>query len=79
MSVRVTITDDYQIVIPEEARRALHIAPGDRLLLEVRNGCLVLVPEPRDYAEVLRGLHSEIWQGIEPQDYVQREREAWQE
>lgn len=77
MSVRVTVSDDYQIVIPEDARRALRITPGDRMVLEVRDGCLVLVPEPRDYAAILRGLHREIWQGIDPQEYVRREREAW--
>ncbi len=79
MATKVAITDDYQITIPEEARRVLRIAPGDRMLLEIRDGCIVLVPEPRDFAEFLRGLHSEIWQGIEAQDYVRREREAWQE
>jgi AbrB family looped-hinge helix DNA binding protein len=75
--VRVTVSDDFQIVIPEEARRTLEIVPGNRMVLEVRDDCLILVPEPRDYAAMLRGLHSEIWQGIEPQDYVRGEREAW--
>ncbi len=32
-----------------------------------------------DYGERLRGLHREIWDDVDPQVYVQREREAWRE
>jgi hypothetical protein len=45
----------------------------------VRGGHVMLRPEPHDYSTHLRGLHREIWEGIEPQDYVQRERKPWVE
>ena len=46
--------------------------------VELRDGYAVLLPEPRDYSQRLRGLHREVWEGVEPQEYVRQEREAWQ-
>jgi hypothetical protein len=37
----------------------------------------VLVPDPRRIVARLRGLHREIWQGIDPNEYVQNERNSW--
>ena len=79
MGVRVKVSERYQIVVPAAVRQQLRIERGDHLLMEVRDGYVVLLPEPRNYAERLRGLHREIWEGIEPQEYVRREREAWTE
>jgi len=53
--------------------------PGDYLLLDVRDGYVILMPEPRDYGQHLTGLHREIWEGVDPQEYLRREREAAQE
>jgi hypothetical protein len=36
------------------------------------------MPEPPDYARRLRGLHREVWEGIDVDEYVRREREAWE-
>jgi hypothetical protein len=45
--------------------------------VELRGGYAVLLPEPQDYSQRLRGLHREIWEGVEPQEYVRQERDAW--
>jgi AbrB family looped-hinge helix DNA binding protein len=74
---RVKVNNKHQIAVPAAVRKELHIESGDHLLMEVRNGYIVLMPEPRAYSQHLRGLHREIWEGIEPQEYVQREREDW--
>ncbi len=79
MALRVKVNDKHQTTIPAAVRKELHIESGDHLLMEVRSGHAVLMPEPRDYSQHLRGLHREIWEGVEPQEYVQREREAWTE
>ncbi len=79
MAVRVRVSSKHQIAVPATVRRSLRIRSGDHLLVEVRGGHVVLTPEPRDYPEHLRGLHRDVWEGIEPQEYVRREREAWQE
>jgi AbrB family looped-hinge helix DNA binding protein len=67
----------YQITIPKSVREKLKIKAGDRLLLDVQDGIIILIPEPRSYADYLQGLHSEIWKGTDAQEYVNAEREAW--
>jgi AbrB family looped-hinge helix DNA binding protein len=78
MAVRVQVTEDGRVSVPEHARRQLHIEPGDTLLADVRDGALVLTPEPGDYVARLRGLHSDVWQGVDPDAYLKAERDAWQ-
>lgn len=78
MAVRVKVSNKNQIAVPAEVRKKLHIKSGDYLLVDIRGNYVVLVPEPQDYSQRLRGLHREIWEGIEPQEHFQEEREAWQ-
>ena len=77
MVTRVKVSSRYQIAVPAEVRKKLSIRRGDHLLAEVRDGLILLVPEPRDYSRHLRGLHREVWEGVDAQAYVQQEREAW--
>jgi len=79
MTTRVKVSSKNQIAIPAAVRRKLQIKGGDHLLVDVRDGYLILIPEPRDYSQRLHGLHREVWDGIEPQEYVRQEREAWHE
>lgn len=67
----------YQIIIPRIARKRLNINPGDRLLFDVQAGIIVLIPRPKNYTKYLQGLHTEIWKGINAQNYLAGEREAW--
>ena len=78
MAVRVKVSKKHQIQVPSEIRKQLGIKSGDELLVEVRGSYAVLLPEPRVYTERLRGLHREVWDGVEPQEHVRRERQAWQ-
>ena len=75
MATRVTVSGDFRIEVPDEAREQLHLKAGDRLLVDVRDGSIVLVPEPHDFVQHLRGLHREVWEGIDAQVYVSDERE----
>ncbi len=75
---RVKVSSKHQISLPSKVRERLRIKPGDHLLVDIREGYVVLMPEPEDYAQHLRGLHREIWQGVDPEEYVRREREAWE-
>lgn len=79
MGLRVKVSSKHQITVPAAVRKQLQIKSGDQLLVEVRNGYVVLIPEPQDYSKRLRGLHREIWDGIDAQEYVRRERAAWRE
>ncbi|HLE30778.1 MAG TPA: AbrB/MazE/SpoVT family DNA-binding domain-containing protein [Anaerolineales bacterium] len=74
---KVKVTSRYQIALPREARRRLKIKSGDRLLVDVQDGLLILLPQPKDYAAHLAGLHREIWAGMDTTAYLNHERDAW--
>jgi len=76
MAVRVTVGEERVIALPEEASRQLGIVPGSTVLVEIRDGALYLLPEPSDYSDRLRGLHRDVWAGVDPDEYVRREREG---
>ena len=73
----VKVSKRYQIVLPSKASRQLKIEAGDRLLVDVQDGALILIPESENYAEHLAGLHREIWTDVDSNDYLRRERDAW--
>ena len=75
MSVKVS--SRYQVVVPRIARERLNIQSGDRLLVVVLVGVLILIPQPQDYVAHLAGLHKEIWAGVDTTAYLQEEREVW--
>lgn len=66
----------YQITIPKSVREKLHIHAGDRLLVDVQDSIMVLIPEPASYTDSLQGLHSEIWKDVDVKKYLDGEREA---
>ena len=76
--VTVKVSNRYQIALPSVARKQLNIQAGDRLLVDIQEGLIVLSPQPHNYAEYLAGLHQEIWEGVDTTAYLQQEREAWQ-
>jgi AbrB family looped-hinge helix DNA binding protein len=57
MSVSVKLSSKHQIVVPREAREALGLRPGDRLLVTVRDAEVIeLEREPPDLVAELEGL-----------------------
>jgi AbrB family looped-hinge helix DNA binding protein len=74
MAMRVRVTDDFLVAVPEEARQRLKIAQGDTLLVEIRDHEIVLTPEPSGHAHRLRGLHREVWEDIDVDEYIRQER-----
>ena len=73
----VKVSAKYQIAVPQVARKKLNIKKGDRLLVDVQDGVIVLIPEPKRYTAYLQGLHGEIWKGVDIQKYLNGERAAW--
>lgn len=78
-TVTVKVSSRNQIVVPRIARELLGIKAGDRLLVDVQDGMLILVPQPEDYAARLAGLHHEVWEGVDTNAYLQGERDAWED
>ena len=73
----VKVSSKYQIAVLQIARKKLNVKKGDRLLVDVQDGVIVLIPQPKQYTNYLDGLHSEIWKGVNAKKYINRERKAW--
>ena len=68
-----TLSSKNQIVIPKEAREALGVKPGDKLLISVRDGRVIVIERPAKYHKAIRGL----MRGVYGPDYLKKERESW--
>ena len=73
----VKVSAKYQIAVPQIARKKLNIKKGDRLLVDIQDGVIILIPQPKRYTDYLQGLHGEIWKDVDVQKYLDGEREAW--
>lgn len=73
----VKVSNRYQIALPSAARQQLKIKAGDRLIVDIQDGVLVLIPQPADYVKYMAGLHREVWAGVNTTKYLQAERTAW--
>jgi len=70
----VTLSSKNQIVIPKEAREALDVKPGDKLLVTVHNGEVMVMKRPAKYHLAIQGL---VPQGFYGPDYWKEERASW--
>lgn len=61
--MEATLSAKNQIVIPREAREALGVRSGDKLLVVVRGERLVVLQKPKSYHEAIRGLGTGIYAG----------------
>ena len=54
MSVAVTVSEKYQIVVPKAEREKIGLRPGQRMLMEASEQGILLLPIPK--LESLRGI-----------------------
>lgn len=73
----VKVNRRHQIRLPNHVQQELGIEPGDHLIVTVQDGLLILLPQPKGWVAGTRGLHREVWQGIDTTTYLIEEREAW--
>ena len=69
----VTLSSKNQIVVPREAREALGVKPGDKLVVVVQGDRFIVFERPQSYRTAIAG----IGQGLYPPGYLQKERESW--
>jgi AbrB family looped-hinge helix DNA binding protein len=69
-----TLSSKNQIVIPREAREALDLKPGDKILFVVRGKDVLLLQKPKSYRAAIAG----IGRGLYPKDYLRKERDSWE-
>ena len=75
--ISVKVSSRNQIALPSRARKQLNIRPGDRLLVDIQDGMIVLIPAPGDYVTHTAGLGKEAWAEIDTTTYLDQERVAW--
>jgi AbrB family looped-hinge helix DNA binding protein len=68
-----TLSAKNQVVIPREARTALRLRAGDKLLFVVRGNTITVLKKPRDYWHAIRGLAKRSY----PARYLEKERRSW--
>ncbi len=73
ITAEVTISARNQITLPREAREALRLKPGDKVLIVVRGEQLLLLKKPKFHHAAICG----IGHGVYPKDYLRKERESW--
>lgn len=67
------------MVLPSEIRKKAGINEGDEVLVELdERGTVHIMKRPRDFTAALKGLHSDIWRGVDPVAYVREERDSWE-
>ena len=77
ISTSVKVSKRYQIAAPAIVRKLLNIQSGDRLLVDIHDRVMVIMPEPDTYTQAMAGLHHEIWEVVDAQNYIDQERTAW--
>ena len=68
-----TISTKNQIVIPREARKALQVKAGDKLLVVVRGQKVIVLQKPKSHHAAIRGLA----RGVYSSTHLQKERRSW--
>jgi AbrB family looped-hinge helix DNA binding protein len=72
--VETTLSRKNQIVISEEARRALGVKAGDKLLVVVRGDQVIVFQKPKAHHTAIRGLAKRLY----PAGYLRKERRSWE-
>jgi AbrB family looped-hinge helix DNA binding protein len=68
-----TLSSKNQIVIPRQAREALQVKAGDKLLVVVRGDRVIVLQKPDDHGSAILGLGA----GVYPKGYLKKERKSW--
>jgi len=77
MLTTIKLSKKSQIVIPKDVRKAVGISEGDELIVDTEKEKIILTVKPKSYTRRLRGLHKDVWKGVDPKKYVKAERESW--
>jgi AbrB family looped-hinge helix DNA binding protein len=67
-----TLSSKNQIVIPREAREALEIKPGDKVIIRTLGNTVLVLERPKSFHRSTLGRGAKY-----PKDYLKRERQSW--
>jgi AbrB family looped-hinge helix DNA binding protein len=71
---QATVSSKNQIVIPREARQALDLRAGDKVLVVVRGKRVLVLQKPDSYRAAIRGVVGKRYLS----DHVKKERQSWE-
>lgn len=71
---QATVSSKNQIVIPREAREALDLRAGDKVLVVVRGDRVIVLQKPASHRASIRGLASTAY----PPKHLHKERKSWE-
>jgi AbrB family looped-hinge helix DNA binding protein len=71
---QATVSSKNQIVIPREARLALDLRAGDKVLVVVRGSRVLVLQKPLSHRAAIRGLARKSF----PSQHVKKERQSWE-
>ena len=75
----VTLDERNQVTLPQDARKALRVEPGGRLLVVVENQRVYLLPEVENWTDYIYGLGEDMWADLGGgEQFLQEERAAWE-
>lgn len=66
-----------QIVVPKTVRDQLGLKEGDALMLMVDGQRVILRARPASFTDAMRGLHKEVWEGVDVDKWLEEERSSW--
>lgn len=69
----VRLSSKNQLVLPKEARTAMHVKAHDELLVVVKDSITIIAPKPKSYRKALSGKAK----GIYEKNYLKKERSSW--
>jgi AbrB family looped-hinge helix DNA binding protein len=72
--IEATLSTKNQIVIPREAREALGLQAGDKLLVVTRGDSVIVFRKPSAHQKAIRGLARNAY----PKGYLRKERTSWE-
>ena len=73
MQTTVRLSSKNQIVLPREAREAMHLKGRDELLVVVKDDIAVIMPKPKSWRAALAG----AGKGVYPKAHLKKERGSW--
>jgi AbrB family looped-hinge helix DNA binding protein len=79
-AVAAKLSNRNQMVLPKQARAALGLKPGDRVLVIVDDGEVRLLPAPKDWGAYVRGQGKEAWESLGGGErFLNDERSFWEQ
>jgi bifunctional DNA-binding transcriptional regulator/antitoxin component of YhaV-PrlF toxin-antitoxin module len=59
----VILSSKNKIVVPREARKAIQVKPGNKLLVVVRGEKVIVLQKPKSHHDAIRGLARGVYSG----------------